>query len=499
MFLQNQTGYPYSHYPKISIRLAGIAYLDISQIPSAVEALGFRVVWGPFEKDSIFWIAKSLMYVAEDPNTNEYFVVIRGTNPDSLESWLGQDFDVGSTVPFNKLAPHAPDSARISQGTYNGMSDLLSLPVEDSAPPIGTFLQGASFSNLYVTGHSLGGTLTPTMFAYLNDVLYGGGFVHNMALWSFAGLTPGDAGFNSYFNSLFNPQFPWRIHNTLDIAPFFWYSRNSVFNIYNTYGLFIGDLEYAAIDGLFDLSEGNGYAQPVGDQALRGEFYLNDKDSWAEQAMHQHSHFTYISLVDQFYGAQSASLSETAPTITSASNENLTILNPQPFEVTATIEPRDEPAIESRNLAPINGKWIVDPVGPSGTYLTYRRTVDNQFLATTLLPQGTTIAQLLLDTEIAIVFKQNPDEKLQLGNQLHFPVIVSYELEHEIAISSHRLEPVGQPDSSIIAIQQPTEKVSLKVWFKTLDGRMLSQFICDDSIAICDIAGREHYTIGTPY
>ena len=293
----------YNYYPRTMIRLCEISYDDLSLIPGEVQQLGWNVVWGPAELVSSWDISYSLAYVCARSQPNEYTMVIRGTNMDSWDSWVKEDFAISTKVPFNRLAPHAPASALISQGTSNGMNDLLKLTDPISGQGLVDFLRGAGPSYLYVTGHSLGGTLTPPMFAYLNDVLYGGGHVHNMALWSFAGLTPGDAGFNNYFNSLGNPEFPFRIHNPLDIAPFCWWSLQNIKNIYVPYGLSYGFPEDDLFSDLFADAAGKGYAQPLGDQVLPAQFNYSiiDEFVWIAQAMYQHHSTTYQTLVDQTY------------------------------------------------------------------------------------------------------------------------------------------------------------------------------------------------------
>jgi len=299
----------YDFYPRTMIRLSEIAYDDIDDIKTNVKNLyqkkenRFDVVWGPAEATSIVDIAYSLMFVAYRAETNEYVVVIRGTNPLSLEAWCEQDFAIGNLQPFDQLAPEAPSDALVSQGTFNGMSDLIGLrdPVTDV--DVVSFLRGLKNNNLYVCGHSLGGTLTPPLFAYLNDVLYGGGHVTNMALWSFAGLTVGDAGFNAYFNGLGNPEFRFRLHNTLDIAPFCWSSLENIRNIYEPYDLKWGLVEEEYLKHKFNQAAGLDYAQPLGDKALPGKFDTKfiDDHLWTSQAMHQHHSTTYKKLVDIAY------------------------------------------------------------------------------------------------------------------------------------------------------------------------------------------------------
>lgn len=304
---QNNNG----HYPKTAIELCVISYLDLDQISDAVSNdTGLKVVWGPAELEHWDDIAYSLMYIANNPSTDEYYVVIRGTNFLSLSSWLEQDFAVGTTQPFAGLygqPPNVPGDALISQGTFNGMSDLISMTDPSTGTPAIEFLRSKSSSRIYVTGHSLGGTLTPAMYAYINAMLYGSKAVTNMNLWSFAGLTAGGTGFNNYFNSLMpsGQARLWRYHNNLDIAPFCWYSQSSIENIYSSHDLHWSILESEPVGYLF--SEANsaniGYAQPQSGQVLQGHFVddFPDDDLWSAQALHQHHSTTYQQLVQAMY------------------------------------------------------------------------------------------------------------------------------------------------------------------------------------------------------
>jgi len=293
----------YNYYPRTMIRLCEYSYYDLNDIPPAVQQLGLEVVWGPAELVDWLGISYSLAYICRRRQPNEYTVVIRGTNMMSWESWEKEDFAIGSLRSFKELAPHAPASALISHGTFRGLTYLIKLRDKKTGMGMGDFLKLANPTYLFVTGHSLGGTLGPPLFAYLNDLLYGGGYVTNMALWTFAGLTPGDVGFNDYFNSLSHPNFPFRLHNTLDIAPFCWWSREDVKHIYDPYGLSWGPPESWLLDDLFDRARGKGYSQPLGDQVLPGQFNYDivDEYLWTAQAAYQHHTTTYQTLVDQAF------------------------------------------------------------------------------------------------------------------------------------------------------------------------------------------------------
>ncbi|HVS00234.1 MAG TPA: hypothetical protein VMW27_26640 [Thermoanaerobaculia bacterium] len=296
------SGNGYNYYPRTMMQLSGIAYDSIADIPAAVRQLGWRVVWGPSQLVDEFGVSYSLAFVAYRDDLQEYTVVIRGTPLDSWTAWTTETFDIATTVPFNQLVPDAPAGARISQGTCNGINDLLRLRDPGTGVSLVSFLKRVNPLFLYVTGHSLGGMLAPPLFAYLNYELYGGGFVHNMALWSFAGLTPGNAAFNNYFNSLGNKLFPWRLYNTLDIAPFCWWSKAGIESIYSP-RLPYGEPEQFFVDGLFGLAAGKGYAQPVyGGMPLPGVFHPETGFlAWVDEALYQHEVATYQQLVDRAY------------------------------------------------------------------------------------------------------------------------------------------------------------------------------------------------------
>ena len=297
----------YNYYPNTMITLCVISYDDISDIASSVaRQTDWNVVWGPAELvDSITGISYSLAYVAQRTRSGippEYVVVIRGTESDSLTDWITEDLEIGTTVAFNTFVPGAPSDAAISTATSDGINDLLSLTDPSSGTTMLDFLSGISNSFfLYVTGHSLGGTLSPPMFLYLNYKVFGGNGLGPMALWSFAGLTPGNGAFNSYYESFINPEFPFRIYNTLDIAPLLWWNQPGLYTIYEpTYSMDLA--EKLLFDGLFLTADGIGYAQPPnGGAPMTGTMESPPAGSWADEAEYQHHATTYQTMVQQAY------------------------------------------------------------------------------------------------------------------------------------------------------------------------------------------------------
>lgn len=300
----------YSYYPTTAIDLCVASYLPIAQITAAVEALGdLKVTWGPAEACSSWDVSYSLAFVAERVSTGERFVVIRGTNPYSLESWLKEDLDVIPPRQFNKISgcpSLVPDSIVISNATYNGMNDLLGLQAGNEL--LCEFLLKSPAAPTYVTGHSLGGTLTPAMFTYLNACMNGGAPATQMALWSFAGLTAGGTSFNDYFNTILpNDQgFEWRIQNSLDIAPLLWGDGAKMKSLYDGYGLSYGFPESWFIDSHLKDAEqsGVGFAQPQPGLVLPGTYDINET-TWATQALQQHHSTTYQQMVHSHFASDS--------------------------------------------------------------------------------------------------------------------------------------------------------------------------------------------------
>src|SRR5882757_3737140 len=91
-----------------------------------------KVVWGPTFLPISGHDTYSLVYIAQVTGSSEYFVVIRGTNPESAKSWVFEDFAVDTIQPLTAL-PGWPSTVQpgsncmISQGAFNGLTDLLSL------------------------------------------------------------------------------------------------------------------------------------------------------------------------------------------------------------------------------------------------------------------------------------------------------------------------------------------------------------------------------------
>lgn len=302
---------PSIEFMRQAIDLCVVAYDSIDSIPHHVahrvhgpKGEKFQVVWGPVEETDWLGVAKSLLYIAKNERSDEHYVVIRGTNPDSLTSWVTEDFEVGERRDFADLhgsPQNVPQNTWISKGSFHGTNLLARMKDQKHGPSAAEFLKSACPPAIYVTGHSLGGTVTPSFFAYLNAMLFGGAPVTNMALCSFAGLTPGGKEFNAYFNAMLahHPEFVWRVHNSLDIAPLLWYAQSSVQSIYDANGLPINEPADWLLSYLFNESRSSGIdyaqAQEAG-YCLHGKFN-SQETSWVGQALYHHHATTYQSLI----------------------------------------------------------------------------------------------------------------------------------------------------------------------------------------------------------
>ncbi len=100
----------YNYYPTTAIELSSISYDDQDKISSAVSAnTNLKVVWGPAKHTHWDDITYSLMFVACNAETGEYFVVIRGTNDYSLSFFLMLRCAPRSTPPFSSLPDNPPN------------------------------------------------------------------------------------------------------------------------------------------------------------------------------------------------------------------------------------------------------------------------------------------------------------------------------------------------------------------------------------------------------
>lgn len=275
----------------------------------------WEIVWGPamFRFPATTYDDNMMFVVRHLHQKGTYAIVVRGTNPTSLSNWLLEDFAVERLVPWRYGKPHPQLDAGISLGTAIGLTALQNMRATASVPGSGLdlveFLIGellknrSNHINLYITGHSLGGTLTPAMAMWLHDIRKP---IHGEGSWDeddrvrihaypVAGLTPGNAGFAKYFDKHFAPSATnccERIWNYLDVAPHCWDETlmADLPTLYEPYGIEPLPWEKIAIDAATKAGKGMGYKHVVPNaKPMEGSSGTNVHQAYLGEAIYQHS------------------------------------------------------------------------------------------------------------------------------------------------------------------------------------------------------------------
>ncbi len=224
--------------PYLGVPLAGP---DVSEKACALVTAGldfFRpligpwtLVWGP----GVFQVvpgavAANTLFVAEHEETGELFVAIAGTNPFSAYAWFVEDFQVSETRAWGH--GDAPESVALSKGTLKGLLALQGMVPPSGIPGENTtlvdflserFAVEGDPVEVTVSGHSLGGALSPTLALWLLDTQkewdqHGRAL---MSVYAYAGPTPGNDDFAAYVDGRFGDRLH-RIANPLDVATLAW-------------------------------------------------------------------------------------------------------------------------------------------------------------------------------------------------------------------------------------------------------------------------------------
>lgn len=187
---------------------------------------------------------ENLMYVAEKVNEKNVFaVVIRGTDFNDWDDII-EDIDVFWTKPFPYTYPAADNNIQTSNGSIQGLQDLLGTIGNSGLQPNGThtiqsFLQSDDFKNkldqqmplqIYVTGHSLGGALASAFTSWIIaalDTLNGPDFPYKTSIqtYTFASPSLGNQGYADYYNGQpanKSVSFEgYNVYNRQDLVPYF--------------------------------------------------------------------------------------------------------------------------------------------------------------------------------------------------------------------------------------------------------------------------------------
>lgn len=195
----------------------------------------WEVVWGP----AVFALPgtkfdDSLMYAVrniEDPS--QYVIAIRGTNPVSLPNWVIWDFQAKNLKDWPFGNPPKALAPKISESTNFGLVILQGLRPESGMPGakktvlefLNNELGSDGKADICITGHSLGGALSPTMALWLKDI-QGAELSENVNISTvaFAGPSAGNEDFAEYSDQRLGDQCD-RIANSLDIVPHAWNTK----------------------------------------------------------------------------------------------------------------------------------------------------------------------------------------------------------------------------------------------------------------------------------
>lgn len=208
---------------------------DVTQIGS------WTTVWGPVVfQNANSGVSDNAMYAAYNATAKCYVVAVAATNMHSTYDINNLDLNVSSMTAFPlgitpqySTQPATTNVGNVSAGAALGITNLLNMQDPSTKQSLQTYLNSINDADaiLIFTGHSLGGSLSPTLAAWLYPSI--------PASWSAiyvvptAGPSTGDQGFCTNFSTVFpaytidgvNPAygvFNQIIWNKFDCVPHAW-------------------------------------------------------------------------------------------------------------------------------------------------------------------------------------------------------------------------------------------------------------------------------------
>ncbi|MDO3385208.1 hypothetical protein QWI17_05075 [Gilvimarinus sp. SDUM040013] len=206
----------------VQMTLAGLAYLDSGHSIEAVrkklnQALSrtdyatagrWQLVWGPV----VHGDGDNLMYLAYNPDTTDYSIVLRGTVEEAGSIW--EDVPDGQD-DFPYLTQQG---AKVSSHFLEAQKALLCARDDRLMVTLGEYLGNrAKAKRVYVTGHSQGAGLVSMFQAWFDHVNRSIGLGAEAAGYAFAPPTAGNPTFAAGVGALKNY---YAVINPLDVVPF---------------------------------------------------------------------------------------------------------------------------------------------------------------------------------------------------------------------------------------------------------------------------------------
>ena len=204
----------------------------------------------------------NLMYVVHKPNTSQYVIAIAGTS--SNYGWLEEDFTVNQLEDWTKFLESASlenqkldcsddlSGIKISQGTKTGL-DILMNQMTYGEQSLLKWIHNEMEKyphqekvEIIVTGHSLGGALSPSLALALMDLQKQWNINNNASVFALptAGATPGNHEFVLHYNSKLEKSSrdrlgANRIWNQIDMVPHAWETDmlDKIPTLYQKYGI----------------------------------------------------------------------------------------------------------------------------------------------------------------------------------------------------------------------------------------------------------------------
>lgn len=252
---------------------------------------GWQVVWGPALSPD----RANMLFIAGNTALNQYGVAVRGTDWSFVLDWIEDFADLLPLVSYP-----AANAGNIASGTRVGLQTLQNL---NFMTFVAALPNGA---NVYVTGHSLGGCLASVIAPLIANQLSG---ANRVKVYTFAAPSPGDTGYQSYFNGLFGTDsMAFRVYDTLDAVPDAWTTLATITTYYSGFYACPQDLKDIINFGIGKV--GKKYATVGYDQPLTGRIVwpFGEDKAGAEinpigdalflwQVAQQHSHINYLSLL----------------------------------------------------------------------------------------------------------------------------------------------------------------------------------------------------------